>query len=89
MSVKTVPLLKDAIALAQTGKMAEAATLLRGVVSGTVEAEPAEGEAFDLLVETYLFLMGGDLRKEGRDFGYSSLEEITSALDQLSRMGPL
>lgn len=89
MSVKTVPLLQDAIALAQTGKADEAATLLRGVVSGTVEADPAEGEAFDLLIETYLFLMGGDLRKEGRDFGYASLEEITSALDRILRTSPL
>lgn len=88
MPVKTVQLLQDAIALAKTGQIDEAATALRGVVTGNVETDVDEGELFDLLMETYLFLMGGDLRKEGRDFGYASIEDIESELNRLLAQNP-
>lgn len=42
-----------------------------------------EGELYDLLMETYIFITYGDLRKEGRDFGFENTEEIRKELDKL------
>ena len=83
MSVNTVQLLRNAIDLAKTGQVNEAATTLRCVALGDVDVDVDEGNLFDLLVETYLSLMGGDLRKEGRDFGYASIVEVESELNRL------
>jgi hypothetical protein len=34
-------------------------------------------------METYIFITNGDLRKDGRDFGFENTEEIRKELDKL------
>jgi len=38
---------------------------------------------YDLAMEFYIFIFDGDLRKEGRDFGFADTKEIRSALKKL------
>lgn len=41
----------------------------------------------DLLVELYLFISDGDLRKKGRDVGFSSIEDFTNWLENIQKSG--
>lgn len=65
----------QALDLYDNSKKEEAIKLLHNYFENTNKADIDQKE-YDLAMETYIFLTDGDLRKEGRDFGFTNTEEI-------------
>jgi hypothetical protein len=72
--------LREALRLFQLGNKTKAIQLVFGPTH--TNDYDQEGPLKDLYMETYIFFTEGDLRKNGRDFGYTSVDKIIADLDR-------
>jgi hypothetical protein len=75
MKINILDIVSQALDLYDNSKKEEAIRLLHDYFESTNRADIGQKE-YDLAMETYIFLTDGDLRKEGRDFGFTNTEEI-------------
>lgn len=70
------------IELFDNSQKEEAIKLLNTYLSAS-KKEEFKPEEYDLAMEAYIFLTDGDLRKVGRDFGFTDTEEIRKEIEKL------
>lgn len=72
----------EAIDVFDLGKVHDARKIMQILFEdGSLKA--VDQELYDLAMEFYIYICDGDLRKEGRDFGFSNTSEIRQALEKL------
>ncbi len=82
MSTKILDTVVHALNLFDESKKEEAIKLLNAFLE-TVQKDPDNQEEYDLAMEAYIFLTDGDLREEGRDFGFSNTEDIRKKIENI------
>jgi hypothetical protein len=85
VETKILNVVTQALELFDKSKKEEAVKLLNSFLEIIEKNETNQAE-YDLAMETYIFLIDGDLRKDGRDFGFSNIEEIKQEIIKLKRV---
>lgn len=75
--------IQHSLELFESGKNEESKKVLRDLFKNDGLDRVDQG-LYDLAMETYIFLYDGDLRKEGRNFGFANTEEIRLQLKKLA-----
>ena len=82
MKIKILDTVSQALDLYDKSKKKEAIKLLNCFFQKTNKSDLNQKE-YDLAMESYIFLTDGDLRKDGRDFGFTSTNEIKKEIINL------
>jgi hypothetical protein len=72
-------ILNSSISAYQRGDLAESRQLLSNLMKHDVRAVVGDS-LYDIAMEIYVFVFSGDLTKEGRIGGFTSIEECKEAL---------
>ncbi len=82
MKTRILDVVSQSLDLFENSKKEGAITLLNTFLE-TVKKDTENQAEYDLAMETYIFLTDGDLRKEGRDFGFENINEIKNEVSKL------
>jgi hypothetical protein len=82
MKTKILDVVSQSLELFENSKKEEAIRFLNTFLE-TVKKNTENQAEYDLAMETYIFLTSGDLRKEGRDFGFADTNEIKNEISKL------
>ena len=78
-------ILNSSISAYQRGDLAESRLLLASLMKHDVRA--VVGDSFyDTAMEIYVFVFSGDLTKEGRTGGFTTIEECRKSLDTVGNL---
>lgn len=78
-------ILNTSIAAYQRGDLAESRSLLVNLMKHDVRAIAGDS-VYDIAMEIYVFVFSGDLTKEGRTGGFTSIEECKEVLSRAEKL---
>lgn len=73
-------ILNSSISAYERGDLSESRLLLANLMQQDVRAVVGDS-VYDIAMEIYVFVFSGDLTKEGRQGGFTSIEECRGALN--------